>query len=272
MAKATIARKAAAHATYFSWCHRSGVDRRRPIGPIVGPQARIPPAQGAGPGTSARSPRARRGDASRRRAAGAGGHSPVPDPAGAATGGPADRCRPRQARRGAPAGRCRARAAVRQRAAGGRAVRARPRPASTSAAGGHRVGKGTKRAAGADARAGRAEAAAHWVEDGRDCGQGTSPARGLFVNQRGHRLGPRDVRRILDRRPPVAYPSPRPPPHLRHPPARRRRRPARRAGAARPRQPADHPGVHAREQGATRSPCTTGPTLGPERLRVAPAG
>jgi integrase/recombinase XerC len=46
------------------------------------------------------------------------------------------------------------------------------------------------------------------------------PREAVFVNRRGARLGPRDVRRILDRRaaphaPPCAAP------HLRHPPARR---------------------------------------------------
>ena len=37
-----------------------------------------------------------------------------------------------------------------------------------------------------------------WFEDGRDLMDG--PAEAAFVNQRGARLGPRDVRRILDRR------------------------------------------------------------------------
>jgi integrase/recombinase XerC len=37
-----------------------------------------------------------------------------------------------------------------------------------------------------------------WLEDGRDAMEG--PGEAAFVNRRGARLGPRDVRRILDRR------------------------------------------------------------------------
>jgi site-specific recombinase XerD len=37
-----------------------------------------------------------------------------------------------------------------------------------------------------------------WLEDGRDDMEG--PSEAAFVNRRGARLGPRDVRRILDRR------------------------------------------------------------------------
>jgi site-specific recombinase XerD len=37
-----------------------------------------------------------------------------------------------------------------------------------------------------------------WLHDGRDDMDG--PSEAAFVNQRGARLGPRDVRRILDRR------------------------------------------------------------------------
>lgn len=49
-----------------------------------------------------------------------------------------------------------------------------------------------------------AEALAAWLDGPRDrlSAPGTPPDA-LFVNQRGHRLGPRDVRRILDRRSPV---------------------------------------------------------------------
>jgi integrase/recombinase XerC len=47
-----------------------------------------------------------------------------------------------------------------------------------------------------------ADAVAAWLRDGRDAflpeGERAEPA--LFLNLRGHRLGPRDVRRILDRR------------------------------------------------------------------------
>jgi len=52
-----------------------------------------------------------------------------------------------------------------------------------------------------------------WLSAGRRHLAGpSSPVDAVFLNRRGHRLGPRDVRRILDARSPVA-----PPPHaLRH--------------------------------------------------------
>ena len=84
----------------------------------------------------------------------------------------------------------------------------------------------------------------------------------LFLNRRGRRLTPRDVRRILDRRAAEPDPSPRPAPHLRHPPARRWCRSASRAGAPGPRRPGDDPGVHSREQGATRARVRVDPPEG----------
>ncbi len=40
-----------------------------------------------------------------------------------------------------------------------------------------------------------------WIEDGRDeVARDDSPPAALFYNRRGHRIGPRDVRRILDNR------------------------------------------------------------------------
>jgi integrase/recombinase XerC len=49
-----------------------------------------------------------------------------------------------------------------------------------------------------------AEAVSQWVEEGRAAlTRASSPPEALFLNQRGNRLGPRDVRRILDRRSPV---------------------------------------------------------------------
>src|SRR6202034_378004 len=45
---------------------------------------------------------------------------------------------------------------------------------------------------------GAAAALRAWLEHGRDAMAG--PPEAVFVNQRGARLGPRDVRRILDRR------------------------------------------------------------------------
>ena len=49
-----------------------------------------------------------------------------------------------------------------------------------------------------------AEAVSRWVHDGLSVlVKPSSPPGALFLNQRGNRLGPRDVRRILDRRSPV---------------------------------------------------------------------
>lgn len=48
------------------------------------------------------------------------------------------------------------------------------------------------------------EALTGWIEGGRPAmATETTPAGALFLNSRGRRLGPRDVRRILDRRSPV---------------------------------------------------------------------
>ncbi len=49
-----------------------------------------------------------------------------------------------------------------------------------------------------------ADAVRAWLAGPREALMGSeSPAEALFVNRRGHRLGPRDVRRLLDRRSPV---------------------------------------------------------------------
>jgi integrase/recombinase XerC len=57
------------------------------------------------------------------------------------------------------------------------------------------------------------EALRSWLEAGRRAmASGETPADALFLNRRGHRLTPRDVRRILDRR----APSPTHPHALRH--------------------------------------------------------
>jgi integrase/recombinase XerC len=49
-----------------------------------------------------------------------------------------------------------------------------------------------------------AEAVAAWLDGPRaTMSTDESPAQALFFNRRGHRLGPRDVRRLLDRRSPV---------------------------------------------------------------------
>jgi integrase/recombinase XerC len=58
-----------------------------------------------------------------------------------------------------------------------------------------------------------ARAVRKWLDEGRPLlARAGSPAEALFLNARGHRLGPRDVRRILDRR----SPSPTHPHALRH--------------------------------------------------------
>ena len=104
-----------------------------------------------------------------------------------------------------------------------------------------------------------------WLRDGRDEMDG--PAEAAFVNQRGNRLGPRDVRRILDRRAASPTHPARLASHLCHPPARRRRRPPRGPRTPRPRQPGHHAGVHAREQGAIALGLRPDPSpgLGPGR-------
>jgi len=58
-----------------------------------------------------------------------------------------------------------------------------------------------------------ARAVRRWLDEGRPALAGPeSPAEALFLNARGQRLGPRDMRRILDRR----SPSPTHPHALRH--------------------------------------------------------
>ncbi len=65
------------------------------------------------------------------------------------------------------------------------------------------MGKGSKeRCVPVHARC--AEALRRWLEDGRPVVAGPkSPAQAVFLNRRASRLGPRDVRRIVDRRSPV---------------------------------------------------------------------
>ena len=95
-----------------------------------------------------------------------------------------------------------------------------------------------------------ASAVQRWLKEGRPTmTRAGSPADALFLNSRGHRLGPRDVRRILDRRSPSPTHPTRSAPQFRHPHARRGRRPESCTGAARPRQRQDDPDLHSRQQG-----------------------
>ena len=173
--KATIARTAASLRSYFQWCAKRGLVGGRPLGPPVGPRPRLPPAPGARP--------CRAG------------------PAAGAGAGPGRRA----ARRGRPPGRRRAGAALRERAAGGRAVRAgrrRPRPGPP---GGHRDRQGGQAAPGADPRPLRQRPARTGsAGPGSAMAAAGKPSRGPLLQPPGAAgSGPRDVRRLLDRRSPV---------------------------------------------------------------------
>ena len=143
---------------------------------------------------------------------------------------------------------------------------ARRRPTSTSTAARSTVwGKGVQAARRAAQRpVGRSPSAA-WLGDRvASCSPAESAAEALFVNQRGRRLTPRDVRRILDRRVADAHPPARPAPHLRHPPARRRAptcAPSRSCSAT----PTSPPPSATRTSAASASaPSTTPPTPAPD--------
>ena len=84
-----------------------------------------------------------------------------------------------------------------------------------------------------------------------------APTPAVFLGARGARLGPRAVYDLVARTVSPIVGRAVGPHALRHSaathPARRRRRPARGPGAARPREPRHHPGVHARvERAAAR--------------------
>ena len=204
-AKATIARKAAAIRTYFAWCHRRGLIAGDPSARLSAPKpaSRLPRVLGRNELHALLEPDGVR-PAPAPGGPAPGGASPVPDPAGAAQGGPAD-LMPATA----------VAHAVRQRddavlellyGSGLRVAELCGLDLGRVDVGGRLlavIGKGNKeRQVLMHDRC--AEAVSQWVEDGRPLlVRASSPAEALFFNQRGNRLGPRDVRRILDRRSPV---------------------------------------------------------------------
>ena len=191
-AKATIARKAAAVRTYFAWCHRRGLIAGDPSARLSAPKpaSRLPRVLGRSELHALLEP----DDAALHPDAGGATHSgpaPEPDPGTALS----DAVRRRDD-------------AVLELLYGsglrvaelcgldlGRLDIARRLVVV--------IGKGNKeRQVLMHDRC--AQAVSQWVEDGRAVlTRASSPPEALFLNQRGNRLGPRDVRRILDRRSPV---------------------------------------------------------------------
>ena len=191
-AKATIARKAAAVRTYFAWCHRRGLIAGDPSARLSAPKpaSRLPRVLGRSELHALLEPDA----AAQHPDAGGATHSgpaPEPDPGTALS----DAVRRRDD-------------AVLELLYGsglrvaelcgldlGRLDIARRLVVV--------IGKGNKeRQVLMHDRC--AQAVSQWVEDGRAVlTRASSPPEALFLNQRGNRLGPRDVRRILDRRSPV---------------------------------------------------------------------
>jgi integrase/recombinase XerC len=182
-AKATIARKAAAVRTYFSWCHRRGL--------IAGdPSARL-----TAPKPASRLPRV----------LGRSELHALLEPGDRATSAGADEAAPPTALSNAL--RLRDDAVLELLYGSGIRVAELCGLDRRRVDIGRRlvvvIGKGNKerqvlmhdRCAGA---------VSQWVEDGMGVlVRASSPPEALFLNQRGNRLGPRDVRRILDRRSPV---------------------------------------------------------------------
>ena len=190
-AKATIARKAAAVRTYFAWCHRHGLIAGDPSARLSAPKpaSRLPRVLGRNELHALLEP---------------DGVAPAPDPAGAAQGGPAD---PIPVTAMSHAVRLRDDAVLELLYGSGLRVAELCGLDLGRVYVGRRllavIGKGNKeRQVLMHDRC--AEAVSLWVEDGRALlVTASSPAEALFFNQRGNRLGPRDVRRILDRRSPV---------------------------------------------------------------------
>jgi integrase/recombinase XerC len=183
-ARATVARKAAALRAYFSWCRRRGLIEADPARRLSAPSAegRLPKVL-----------------SHRELAVLLDGEQPVARPTGAAadpTAGPL-----------ATAVRLRDDAVLELLYAAGLRV--------AELCGLDRVGVDldgrtvTVRGKGDKERRlpiheRSVEALACWLAEGRAALAGAeSPAAAVFLNRRGRRLGPRDVRRILDRRSPV---------------------------------------------------------------------
>ena len=186
--------------------------------------------------------------------------STAPGRAGAAARGPpaagADRDRSAASRRSRgghqDARRRRSRAPVRMWSPGGRTVRARrrrhrPPRAGWSPSGARGAVSGGSRCTNAAPRR-----STRWLGAGRAHFAGPeSPSEAVFLNRAGRRLGPRDVRRLLDHRSPVPTHPHALQAQLRHPPSRWGRRPAGGPGTPRARQSPDDPGLHSCQQGAS---------------------
>jgi site-specific recombinase XerD len=182
-AKATIARKAAAVRTYFSWCHRRGL--------IAGdPSARL-----SAPKAASRLPRV----------LGRAELQALLEPGNTQPATASDRIAPATAH--ADAVRLRDDAVLELLYGSGLRVAELCGLDLDRLDVGRRlvvvIGKGNKeRQVLMHDRC--VEAVCHWVDEGLSVlVKPSSPPEALFLNQRGNRLGPRDVRRILDRRSPV---------------------------------------------------------------------
>lgn len=194
-AKATIARKAAAVRTYFAWCHRRGLIAGDPSARLSAPKpaSRLPRVLGRDelhallePDDPASHPEA--GGAT---AGGASTSDPGPEPVPALS----------------HAVRLRDDAVLELLYGSGLRVAELCGLDSARLDIARRlvvvIGKGNKeRQVLMHDRC--AQAVSQWIDDGRAAlTRASSPPEALFLNQRGNRLGPRDVRRILDRRSPV---------------------------------------------------------------------
>jgi integrase/recombinase XerC len=190
-AKATIARKAAAVRTYFAWCHRRGLIAGDPSARLSAPKpaSRLPRVLGRSELQALLEP-----DGAAHPDAGGATHSGrTPEPAPGTARSDAVRRRDDAVlellygsglRVAELCGLDRDRLDIARRLV---VV----------------IGKGNKeRQVLMHDRC--AEAVSQWMEDGLALlARASSPPEALFLNQRGNRLGPRDVRRILDRRSPV---------------------------------------------------------------------